>query len=230
MDKKEKIEGLFYLLVLAVIFILISYFVNENITSIESVIKGYHYIFGFFLYIFFSVLMTIIAPLSSVPLVPVASSLWGWEVAGILNVISWTIGAYVAFMLASKYGKPLIKRFVKMDKIEKLEKRIPKKHIFWTIIFLRVVVPVDVLSYALGLFSSIRVGKYLLATVIGVLPFAFLFSYMGEAELKDQIFSVIGFFVLIFLALFFYLIFLHDAFLQHHGSFFSVLRVLCQRK
>jgi len=202
MDKKEKIEGFFYLLVLAVIFILISYFVNENIAAIESVIKGYHYIFGFFLYIFFSVLMTVIAPLSSVPLVPLASSLWGWEVAGILNVISWTIGAYIAFMIASKYGKPIVRKFVKLEKIEKLERKIPKEHIFWTVVFLRIIVPVDVLSYALGLFSSIRVGKYLLATVLGVLPFAFLFSFVGEAELKDQIFSVIGFFALIFLALF----------------------------
>jgi uncharacterized membrane protein YdjX (TVP38/TMEM64 family) len=203
MDRREKIEGFFYLLVLAAIFILISYFVNENISSIENIIKGYHYIFGFFLYIFFSVFMTIIAPLSSVPLVPIASSLWGWEVAGILNVISWTLGAYIAFMIASKYGKPLVKKLVKLDKIEKLEKKIPKEHIFWTVVFLRIIVPVDVLSYTLGLFSSIKVGKYLLATVIGVFPFAFLFSYMGEAELKEQIFSVIGFFVLIFLALFF---------------------------
>ncbi len=202
MDKKEKIEALFYLVILAGVFILISYLVNENISSIESVIKGYHYIFGFFLYIFFSVFMTVIAPLSSVPLVPVASSLWGWEVAGILNIISWTIGAYIAFMIASKYGKPIVKKFVKLDKIEKIEKKIPKKHIFWTIVFLRVIIPVDILSYALGLFSNINVGKYLLATVIGVLPFAFLFAYMGEAELKDQVFSVIGFFVLIFLAIF----------------------------
>jgi len=37
---------------------------------------------------------------------------------------------------------------------------------------LRMVLPVDILSYALGLFSNISFIRYMLATIIGVTPFS----------------------------------------------------------
>lgn len=40
--------------------------------------------------------------------------------------------------------------------------------------------PVDVLSYALGLFSNMSHSAFLLATLLGVTPFAFVFSYLGS--------------------------------------------------
>lgn len=40
-----------------------------------------------------------------------------------------------------------------------------------------VVVPVDILSYAVGLFVPMSYSAYLAATVLGVTPFAFVFAY-----------------------------------------------------
>ena len=198
MDKKAKIESAFYVFLLGVFFLVASYFVQENISNIELWVGEFQFL-GFFIYSFFGFLTTVIAPISSVPLVPIASNLWGWEIASILNVVSWTTGSYIAFLLAARFGRPIIKRFVSLEKIDKLEHLIPKEHVFWTVVLLRIIVPVDILSYALGLFSKVRMKDYMMATVVGITPFAIMFSYVGEIEFKYQIFIFVGFFISMFL-------------------------------
>jgi uncharacterized membrane protein YdjX (TVP38/TMEM64 family) len=69
------------------------------------------------------------------------------------------------------------------------EKKIPSENIFWAIVVLRMSVPVDILSYGLGLFSKINRKKYILATIIGVIPFAFLISYLGSLPVVYQLIS-----------------------------------------
>ncbi len=63
--------------------------------------------------------------------------------------------------------------------VEALEKRIPKRNIFWLVVLWRMAVSVDVLSYVLGLVSKISFQDYVLATAIGVTPFGFFFAYAG---------------------------------------------------
>ena len=74
-----------------------------------------------------------------------------------------------------------------MKDIEKFERLIPEENIFWSIVFFRMAIPVDILSYLLGLFSHIKFRTYALATVIGVIPFAFVFAYAGTLQLRYQI-------------------------------------------
>jgi len=40
-------------------------------------------------------------------------------------------------------------------------------------------IPVDILSYAVGLFTDIHAITYFWATLVGIVPFAFIFSYAG---------------------------------------------------
>ena len=64
---------------------------------------------------------------------------------------------------------------------------IPENNLFLTIIFFRMVVPVDGLSYFLGLFSKISFKSYTLATIIGITPFAFVFAYAGGLNIYYQL-------------------------------------------
>jgi len=48
------------------------------------------------------------------------------------------------------------------------------------------VIPVDILSYAVGLLSSMRLIPYAVATFIGVIPFSFVFAYGGAALFPTQ--------------------------------------------
>ncbi|MAH03199.1 hypothetical protein CMI39_00220 [Candidatus Pacearchaeota archaeon] len=184
MDQKTKsiIEVFFIIL----IFIVLSYIVQTNLEYFKDII-GDGFV-GMFFYVLITIIAVVVAPVTAMPfLLPIAANLWNWVFVAILSIIAWTIGAIIAFILARIYGVRIVKKFVSIDKITKFEKMIPKKNIFWSVVFLRMVIPVDILSYALGIFSKISIRSYLLATLIGVAPFAFILSYLGQMPFYYQI-------------------------------------------
>ncbi|MBI5005379.1 MAG: VTT domain-containing protein [Candidatus Lloydbacteria bacterium] len=132
---------------------------------------------GMIVYVAVTIIAVVIAPVSTLPLLPIAVGLWGSFAAAMLSALGWTIGAVVAFFIARHFGRPVLRRLVDLKKVEQFETFLPEEHIFWSLFFLRMALPVDVLSYAAGLFTKIRFGVYFSATVLGILPFAFIFSY-----------------------------------------------------
>ncbi|MDP3996068.1 MAG: MYG1 family protein [bacterium] len=137
----------------------------------------------------------VFAPVAVWPLIPVAAVLFGPFWTAVYNIIGWTIGAVIAFWFARKFGKPVLKHFVSLEKIERFEAYLPRKSHFWTMVFLRIVLPVDVLSYAVGLLSNVTYPVYIFSTFLGVSPFSFIFAYGGEAFLTGRagVFVVAGF-------------------------------------
>jgi uncharacterized membrane protein YdjX (TVP38/TMEM64 family) len=129
---------------------------------------------------------TIAAPISTLPLVPVASIIFGPITTAFLSILGWGIGSLGVFLLARHLGKPILDRFISLERVSNYEKRVSERAVFWWVVFLRMVTPVDFLSYALGLTSSMKTGPYALATLIGITPFAFVFAYLGEAVASKQ--------------------------------------------
>lgn len=150
-------------------------------------------------YVIVTTLAVVVAPVSTLPLIPIASVAWGWFIAGVLSILGWVLGSQIAFFLARRYGKPLVQKIVSLEKLERFEKRFPEKNVFWTVVLLRMVVPVDVLSYAVGLFSEMKSVTYFLATMLGVIPFAFIFAYTGTLSIGTQLIVCIEVAVLAFL-------------------------------
>jgi len=180
-----------------ILFIFFSYAVQTNIDFFKSLIgEGFY---GMFVYVFVTIIAVVFAPVSTMPLMPIASNLWGVISAAILSIIGWTIGAFIAFFIARKYGVKIVKKIIPIKKIDKYEKFIPQKNIFWSIVFLRLILPVDILSYALGLFGRIKTKTYMLATIIGITPFAFLWAYFGEIPYQYQIVVLIIVMIILFL-------------------------------
>lgn len=142
---------------------------------------------GMAVYVFAGIVATVIAPISTVSLISVAVVLWGPFTVAVLSITAWTIGAVIAFGIARRFGKPLVARFMDLRNIERYERALGGTYVFWDIVFLRMAVPVDVLSYAIGLFTSVKMSTYLAATVIGIMPFAFILSFAAQASLGFQI-------------------------------------------
>ena len=186
----EKTKSFIGILIILILFILSSYFVRENIDFIKGFI-GNNFL-GVLIYILISIVAIVIAPISMMPLVPIAANLWGWFYSGIIHIIGWSIGSVIVFFLSRKYGVPLIKKFISLKKINEFEKKIPKENLFIDLVLLRMIIPIDILSYALGLFSKVKFKTYALTTVIGITPFAFVFSFLGTIPIYYQIF---GFFL-----------------------------------
>lgn len=171
--------------VVIILFALSSYLVHLYEQDIKLLINDG--LLGMLGYVLITILAIVLAPISTLPLMPVASMLWGWKLAGILSIIGWVIGSQIAFTLARKYGKPLIEKFLSLERLKDFEKTLPEKNIFWVLVFLRMTVPVDILSYAVGLFSSVKASTYFFATTLGVTPFAFIFAYTGTLSSGKQL-------------------------------------------
>ncbi len=156
--------------------------------------------FGVIAYIGSAILATVRAPVSATPLIPVASQLWGPVLSALYSIIGWMLGAMIAFWLARTYGYHYVRRFVKIQKLQRYLSYIPEKNLFWTVVFMRIVLPVDVLSYALGLFSSMSLWSYTLATLIGITPFAFVFAYTAHLPLWLQAIALLGIGIALFIS------------------------------
>ncbi|HEY9583603.1 MAG TPA: VTT domain-containing protein [Candidatus Paceibacterota bacterium] len=174
MSRKETLS----LIALIAFFILSAWLCNIYESEIKSIVGDYGYL-GMIIYILFNILSTVIAPINAVPLFPVATMLWGPFITAILSIIGWTLGSILAFLVAVKFGKRIVSRIIDVEKLQKIEDKLRGRDVFWWIVLIRMIVPVDILSYAIGLFVPISLGKYTLATLIGVIPFAFIYSYLA---------------------------------------------------
>lgn len=197
--KKQIFATLFFVF----IFILFSYLFQVYEEEIKNIIEPN--IYGMLLYISIGIFATVVAPVSSLPILPLAVVFWGWKFAGILTLISWTIGSLIAFYLARRFGRKLVLKIVNEKSLKKYENMVPEKNLFLTIVFLRIILPADLISYVLGLLSRISYKLYVSATIIGLAPFIFIFSYMGSLSIIEQvfIFGSICIFLLIIYFIFF---------------------------
>jgi uncharacterized membrane protein YdjX (TVP38/TMEM64 family) len=195
---KKNIAWSLGILLVAILFVETS-LLSAKYQSALTHFMGQDEITSKIIYVFVTVLAIIIAPFSTLPLLPLASSMWGWFTAGLLTVCGWVIGSQCAFIIARTFGKPLVKKLISLDGLESLEDRFPARKLFITVTLMRMVLPVDILSYALGLFSKIDHKRFFFSTLIGVSPFAFIFAYTGTLSFRLQalVFLGIGIFFLI---------------------------------
>lgn len=168
-------------------FLLASYSVHQHESDIALVL-GNGDIGSAAIFIFLTALFVIfIIPLDIVLLIPLGVILWGPVSTALMSITGWTLGALVAFGIARTYGLPLVKKLVGEHRAMMFGEHIPAHDLFWSVVFLRLLVPVDLLSYALGLFSPLSWRKYLLATALGVTPLGFFFAFAGTLPFWYQL-------------------------------------------
>lgn len=121
-------------------------------------------IMGYVIYVIFLILTTVIAPLTSVPLLPIALFAYGYKNAVILTFIGNSIGSFTNFLIARKFGRPIIKKLVGMKGIEKIDE-FAKEAGWKTFLIMRILANIssDYISYAMGL-TKFNTSIYLLIT------------------------------------------------------------------
>ena len=191
---KSDLAKLLLIVGLFIVAIVLSQYYKDEIA--EYLDFGY---WGMLIYVLLATSSTVLAPVNTLPLIPVATALWGGFISALLSITAWTLGAIIAFILARRFGKPFIEKHYSLEKISQYEKILGDKYVFWNIVALRIMIPVDLLSYAIGLFTSVKLSTYSLATLIGVSPFAFLLAYSANFPLLLQI----GVGALVLLAIYF---------------------------
>jgi uncharacterized membrane protein YdjX (TVP38/TMEM64 family) len=139
---------------------------------------GRHPVLGASAYVVLVAASVVLLPFSSLPLLPIATRGYGVVVAALLSAAGWWLGALVAFELA-RLGRRWLERLVSMHALDRAEARIPGDIGFGGIVLLRLLLPVDVVSFALGLLKRLTFRTYAVASLVGILPFAFIWSYAG---------------------------------------------------
>lgn len=163
----------------------ISFFWDAPVLMLEAYI-GEERVLGALIFCVIMIIATVIAPITVFPVIPMIAPVLGPFTTGLMSVIGWTVGAVIAFLIARHAGRPVLSKFVSLSTLHQYEALVPKEARFLTIVLLRMMVPVDVLSYALGFLSTVGLVEYTLATLVGVAYFSFAFSYLGEAALEQN--------------------------------------------
>ncbi len=177
---------------LALLFIGVSFFARTHEELITHLVHAGHGI-GEVSFIFLTALFVIfVIPLDIALLIPLGSALWGPIPTAFMSIAGWVIGSAVAFSIARVWGASAVARLIGLSRVRAVEARIPRRNLFWSVVLLRMLVSVDILSYALGLFSRMRFFPYVCATALGVTPFAFYFAYAGTLPLAYQIVALVA--------------------------------------
>ena len=140
---------------------------------------------GLIVYVLLNIVDAIIVPGATLPLIPIAARAWGHVVAAVVTTIGWTTGSLIAFYIGRRWGAPLVKKLTSWERVKRLRRYVPKNP-FWSVVALRLMLPMDVLSYVLGLFSEMHWGRYALATAMGLTPSAFVLAWLGKMPRGGQ--------------------------------------------
>ena len=135
-----------------------------------------------------TIIAVLVPVLTNLPLVPMAVLAWGPVWTALLLLAGWVAGAGLSFMLG-RHARPLILRhFPSVNRHADIDRLIHPSYRIASLVLLRMTFPVDVLSYALGLFSrQTRVSENLLSTAIGGAPFAVLFALVPTLKPSAQV-------------------------------------------
>jgi len=134
---------------------------------------------------------TVLAPLSGIPLMPIVSTAIGPFVTACISVVGWSLGSYFIFILSRRYGMDVVRHFVSKKSVEKMKDSLPGDDDFWQLLLIRMLIPVDILSYALSLFTGVKLRTYMITTTLGVIPFAFVLAYVGTLPWEVQVGAVL---------------------------------------
>lgn len=127
--QKSSLSSLLSLVAFMAVFVVVSYYSSQYSEEIRSLVQKENFL-GIGVYIFITVVAVVVAPVTTVPLIPVAAQIWGPFWAAMLSIVAWVIGSVIAFVLAQKYGRHLVERLISLEKIERIEK-FCQKNIFF---------------------------------------------------------------------------------------------------
>ena len=134
---------------------------------------------GPFLIIGLMAMAIVFNPLPSAPLALAAGFAYGHTWGTLYVVIGSVAGAMIAFTIARLLGHDILVRWfgdrLKVGLLGSQNALTAMVLVFWLLPF----ISFDIVSYAAGL-TEIRVWRFFLATVVGIIPASFLLAHFGS--------------------------------------------------
>jgi len=173
------------LIVLSLFLVIYNYFIDT--TFLYSIVVNFFVnpiqalgFWGIFLFIGIMGIQGLIIPIPSEIILLATGAIWGIFYGGIMGVIGSMAAGLLCFYISRKGGRPIAEKFVGKKAINMADDFIEKYGI-WAILISRAapVIAFDPISYASGL-VEMDTKKYMLGTLIGAIPRAFIFAWLGS--------------------------------------------------
>ncbi|MDP3888464.1 MAG: VTT domain-containing protein [bacterium] len=142
------------------------------------------------IYILLMLTTYVVAPLNATPLIFAGFYAFGQNVV-IYSSIAAFISSITNFLIARKWGRSIVEKFVGNENMEKIDK-LTKEYGLFTIFVLRVFHggSHDFLSYAAGL-SSLKFKSYLTFSTLGMIPGTMLWYYLSQKVETPTAFTIL---------------------------------------
>ncbi len=127
----------------------------------------------------------LIPPIPSVPLDLAAGAVFGPFYGALYAVIGAEIGAIICFLLARALGRDVLSKLLKLETVFC---QMCTDHQLMGLVFFARLIPIfsfDVVSYGAGL-TNISLKTFALATLFGMAPPTFAFTYLGSSVISAQ--------------------------------------------
>lgn len=175
-------------MLLVILLFIVSSFLSRHYADYLQGLDVFKSALGIIFFVGITIVDVLLAVVTITPLIPAAVAIWGPFWAGTLVMVGWVAGSMVAFWLGRKYGEKAICRFFNLCSVAEFKGFFPKKKLFYLLVLARIFLPIDLISYAVGVFTNMRSGAYFLSTLIGTAVFSYVFSYGADFTLGWQIF------------------------------------------
>lgn len=190
--KQSLIVGSIYLLIFLTFFTLISFFEITQ-EGIQNYVAGLG-VFSVLVYVI-SVILMAMTPFPDEPIIASGVIIFGITTGFVLIWFSLVVTGIINFTISKRLGRNFfIKKF---PEVIKYADRFAEKNGLETIIIARVFtfVTFDTVSYAAGL-TNMSYRKFIIATVVGILPIAINYTFVGAALSTGNFLATIFAFVI----------------------------------
>jgi uncharacterized membrane protein YdjX (TVP38/TMEM64 family) len=190
----------FTVTVIPILGIVFSLLFPGNFETSRAIAQNWFVVFGVFgplFFIFIQALQVIITPISHYTVGVIGGYLYGPWLGGLLNYTGRLIGHFCAFVIARKFGRPLMEKYVDKMTIEKYDHIIGgadskgRPFLLFLIYFLPLF-PDDEISYLAGA-SKMRRQTFVLASIFGQVGGSLSLAYIGSGiSTKDPLLWVLS--------------------------------------
>ena len=186
-DKKTLLYIIIFgvIIVFSVYLFIYNYFIDTTFlyTIVLHFVNGVQMLgfWGFFLFIGIMAIQGLIIPIPSEIVLLSTGMIWGIFGGGIMGIVGSMAAGLLCFYISRLGGRPLVEKFIGEKAMLMADDFIEKNGI-WAILISRTIpfIAFDPISYVSGL-VEMDVKKYSIGTLIGAIPRAFFYAFLGAS-------------------------------------------------
>ena len=171
--------------IFSVFIFIYNYFVDTTFlyTIVLHFVNGVQMLgfWGIFLFIGIMAIQGLIIPIPSEIVLLSTGMIWGFWGGGVMGIIGSMAAGILCFYISRLGGRPLVEKFIG-EKAMLMADNFIEKNGIWAILISRTIpfIAFDPISYVSGL-VEMDVKKYTIGTLIGAIPRAFFYAFLGAS-------------------------------------------------